>query len=237
MTQHVKMNIEGQEFVCSPRQAVAIETLLETRKGGFARINGYVSKTNVVTPGKADVTILSRFDILKLYERKINFLENLTLDAIADDVAKDDKLKLLSKDELQEAFNDRKAQEIASMTKTLEGVREDAHRQGHDRCYVRLGAGVKGNYVTEKNSDGIAMPVLNNGLPVLKTILINGLEISKKIITEATYKPVNSGVPVRLSNIMEKHAPKTTRIKMYSLNDDNFESLTIDGETIYSEDV
>lgn len=234
---NVKMNINGQEFYCSARQASTIETLLATQKGGFARVNGYVSKSDRLEPETADISFLSRFSITRLYERKIAALEKLTLADIADSVAKNAKLSKLDPATLAAEFDSRKATEIASMVKTLEGHRDDARRQAHDRNYAVIGSGVKVHFLTEKRDDGLTYPVLRDGLPQVKNIMISAIEVSRKVLNEGVYKTVNSGVPVLLSNAMAKALPKSTKIKTLSLGDDNFTSLHIDNEAILPKDI
>jgi hypothetical protein len=235
---NVKMNVNGVEFWCSAKQANAIDTLLQTNKGGFARVHGYVAKSDRVEPETYDASFLSRFSLEKLYLRKIAALEALKLDDIREAIAKDSKLSVLSDAELQVALDARKAMEIASMTKTLDGVREDARRQSHDRNYLPLGAGVKVHFLTEKSAvDGLTYPVLRDGLPQVKNVMVSAIEVSRKVIKEGVYKTTNSGVPVRISHAMQSALPKSTKLKMLSLGDENFESLVIDGEAILPKDI
>jgi len=226
---NVTMEIDGVKFVCSARQASTIDTLCQTRKGGFASVKGYVSSSS---GEKADHTVLTRFSTEKLYGRKIKALEALTLNDIAADVAANPKLSALPFGDLTKAFEDRKAKEIESMNKTLDGVRDDARRQSHDRNYARVTDGVKVHFLTEKRGD-LTVPVRNaDGLPIVKNIMLTVVGISKNVLTEGTHKVVNSGVPVLLSNVMEKHMPKSTKLKTLSLSEDNFDSIVIDGETL-----
>ena len=226
---NVTMEIDGQKFVCSTRQARTIETLSETRKGGFAKVRGYVASGS---GEKADYTVLTRFSIVKLYDRKIAALKALTLDDIKNNVLKNPKIAALPFADLVKAFEDRKATEVASMEKTLVGDRDDARRASHDRNYARVADGVKVHFLTEKR-DNVTVPVLNvDGLPIVKNIMLNVIEISKNVITEGEHKVVNSGVPVLLSNAMQSKLPKSTKLKALSLGEDNFDSITIDGETL-----
>lgn len=236
--QNVIVTINGQQFNCSARQALAIETLQNTQKGGFARINGYVSKSGRVNPEVSNISFLSRFNLENLYNRKIKALENLSFETLKPELLKVEKLKKLTTLELFYEFAKRVEDEIASMQKTLDGVRDDERRKSHDRCYVSVGAGVKVHFVTEKANDGLTYPVLaENGLPTVKNIMVSAIEVSRQVLTEGAYKPVNSGVPKLISNVIQSHMPKSCKIKTLSLADDNFESLTIDHEVIMPKDI
>lgn len=233
------MNIGGQSFNCSARQAAALETLLETQKGGFARVNGYVSKSGRVTPETSNISFLSRFNLENLYLRRIKALKELRFEDVEAELRKNPKLSKLPLAGLQAEFDGRVQDEIASMQKTLDGVRDDARRQSHDRNYASIGAGIKVHFLTEKNSiDNLTYPVLaENGLPTVKNIMISAIEVSRQVLMEGAYKPVNSGVPKLISNVIQSKMPKSTKIKTLSLGDDNFESVQIDGEAILPKDI
>ena len=235
---NVTLTVNGVSFVCSARQASTIETLIETQKGGFAKVRGYVATSNRVKPETFDATVLTRFSTERLYQRKMKALQDITLDDIRDKLIQNPKVKALSEDELKKAFEDRKASTIASLQKTIDGDRSDARRQSHDRNYFTIGEGVKVHFVTEKNTEGVKVPVLNkDGLLTVETIMLSVIEISKETIVEGEYKVVNSGVPVLISNAIETLMPKSTKLKTFSLRDDNFDSIAIDGETIMPKDI
>ena len=81
------------------------------------------------------------------------------------------------------------------MNTTLSGDRSDSHRAGHDRCYAHVADGVKVNFVTEKDKDGLMQPVLTDGLPTAASIMVSYLEINRTTRKEGEYKVVNSGAP------------------------------------------
>lgn len=216
-------------FKCSARQAAALDALLESNHGGFATVKGYISESNRITPETADITFISRFSVEKLYQRKIAALQALSLNECMDILRDHPKIKVTTTEDLYAAFDVRKASEIASMEKTLAGVRDDAHRQAHDRNYCTLGQGVKVHYLTEADANGIKVPVLDGGVPVVDNIMLNILQVSKKVIVPGEYKTVNSGVPVLLSNAMKRQIPKTCTMKVLSLKEGKFESLHIAG--------
>ena len=242
---NVSMTVDGSTFVCSARQAATIQTLVETQKGGFASVRGYVSTSKRVSPETADMTVLTRFSVSRLYDRRIKALQAVTLDAILPILSKSAKVPIgiLLTDKvyfatITEAFNARKATEIASLQKTLDGVRDDAQRAAHDRNYARIGDGVKVHFVCEKNADGKMIPVLNaDGIPTVQSIMLSVIEIAKNVLVEGEYKTVNSGMPVLIGNAIQSVMPKSTKIKMLSLKDDNFTSITIDNETVLPKDI
>lgn len=234
----VKITHNGITFQCSPRQAAALEALMETNGGGFATVKGYVATSGRVSPETADITFVSRFKVSRLYERSIAALEAMKMEDIMSDVRDNPKVKALTVEALWEAFDARKATEIASMQKTLEGDRDDAHRAAHDRNYVTMADGVKVHFKSEKDkTSGLKLPILVDGLPVVESIMLNIIQVSKKVITPGEYKAVNSGVPVLLGNAMHNHLPKSCKIKALSLKEDNFESLHIDGNAIIPNDI
>ncbi len=222
----------------SAAQAESLKALTETRKGGFARVYGYKPTSDWVTSPVQDIVLITRFSTEKLYARKVKAINELTFDDVKDAIAKNPKLAALSLAEQEALFNERKAMEVDSMTKTLDGDRDDAHRQGHDRCYLHLDQGVKVNYVTEKDADGLMQPVLTDGFPTVASIMLSYLENSKSTRVEGVRKVVNSKPPKLMSNAIESVLnKKSVGLKMLSLKEDNFERLVIDGEVVLSEDV
>ena len=235
---NVKVAVNGNEFWASARQAAAIQTLTETRKGGFARINGYVSQSGRVSPETANFTVLTRFDTARLYARKIKAITEITLDDIANAIEREPKLAAAkAAGTLMEAFEARKTSEIESLEKTMVGERDDAYRAAHDRCYCVIDSGVKVHYKTEKGADGLKHPILVDGLPVVESIMLSFIEISRDVLVEGEYKKVNSGVPVLISNAINAKLPKSCKIKMASLKDDNFDSIVIDDNVILPKDI
>lgn len=239
MNVNVVLSLGGNSFNCSARQAAAINTLLETQKGGFARVNGYT--TSPKKKGEVgevyNMSFLSRFSLENLYKRKIAALEKLTYADVAADFAKLPKLAALTVEKAVEMFEARKAKEIASMQKTLDGVRDDARRQSHDRNYASVGSGIKVHFVTEKDSEGLTYPVIaENGLPTVKNIMVSAIEVSRQVLKEGVYFGVDSGPDKLIGNVMESKMPKSCKIKTLSLGD-NFESLQIDGNAILPKDI
>lgn len=228
---------DGKQFWVSPQQAEAIESLSETQKGGVATIYGYSSSSGYITRPVEDKTIITRFSTEKLYKRRIAKLNEITLNDILPGVNKDEKLRNLSVAELETAFNERKASLIESMEKTLSGDRSDARREAHDRCYSTVSQGVKVHFVTEK-VDGVTVPVLTDGFPTADSIMLSALELSKNVRVKGEKKPVNSGVPVRVGNLIEKCLnQRSVGFRSLSLKPDNFERLVISRRSFLPEDV
>ena len=153
-------------------------------------------------------------------------------------IAAEPKLNKLPVSEQRKLFNERKQAMIDSMNKTLNDDRSDAHRQGHDRCYLHIAEGVKVNYVTEKGTDGLMHPVLDNGFPTVASIMVTYLENSKVTRVKGERKVVNSGAPVLMGNAIESLLnDRSVGLRTLSLKEGNFERLVIDSEVVLREDV
>lgn len=220
------------------QQAQTLEALVQTRKGGFARVYGYKPTTDYVVSPVQDIVAVTRFSTEKLYKRKTKALNSITFDDVKGAIAKTPKLAALSVAAQEALFNERKQGMIDTMAKTLSGNRDDAYREGHDRCYMQLAEGVKVNYDTEKRSDGLKHPVLTDGFPTVASILLTYLENSKVTRVAGQRKIVNSGAPVLMTDAIESLLnKKSVGIKTMSLRSDNFERLVIDGDVVLCEDV
>lgn len=232
------VKINGTQVWATEKQIQAIRTLEDTRGGGAASVKGYVPSSNWVVSPVQNIQFLSRVSTMKLYERRQKALEALSYGDIAESIAKDEKLAVMPHNDLVDLFNTRKAQEMASIQKTFDGERNDAHRQGHDRCYVQITQGVKVHLVTEKGEDGLKHPVLVNDYPIVDSIMVSALFLNVTTIQEGERKVVNSGVPVRMSNIIKSVLNQPgMNLKMLSLKADNFESLHIDNNAIVPSDL
>lgn len=230
---YIKAEYNDQKVCLSANQVEALNVLTSTNGGGIATIHDYVSTSGRVTPETANITFISRFSVSRLYDRRKAFLETLVMDDVN---FKEPKLTGLSLDALSEAFTARKATMIASITKTQQGDRSDAHRQGHDRCYHTICEGVKLHFKTFTDSDGLKQPIDIDGYLVVESIMLNIIEISRKVTIPGEYKTVNSGVPVLIENAIQSVMPRSCKIKAISLKDDNFSSLKIAGNEMLPED-
>lgn len=227
-------------FRCTPAQAETLDRLTALNKGGIGAVHGYRPTTGYVA-GKTpvvDMQIITRFETGKLYARKVKALEAITFADVAEDIAKADKLRALPAGECLDLFNKAKQAAMDSLKKTLEGDRDDAHRQGHDRCYARVADGVKVHLVTEKRDDGLMHPVLTDGLPTLASIMLPYLELNKTIRVAGEYKVVNSGPKVLMDNVIDRHLnARSVGYKTLSLKEGNFESLKVGKQTITGDDL
>lgn len=227
-------------FRCTQAHADTLDRLATLRKGCIGSVKGYRPTTGYVA-GKTpvvDLQIITRFETGKLYARKVAALEAITFSDVAEDIAKHAKLAALPSGECLTLFNTAKSAAIASLNKTLEGDRDDAHRQGHDRCYARIADGVKVHFVTEKRDDGLMHPVLTDGLPTLASIMVPYLELNRTVRVEGEYKVVNSGPKVLMDNVIAKHMnARSVGYKTLSLKEGNFDALHVDRQSITPDDL
>lgn len=231
-------SLDGKEVWVTPAQATALDSLSEMQGGGCAGLHGYKPTTGYVESPVVDIQMLTRFSYTRLIERKRDVLEGITFADVQPAIAKNDKLSALTVVKANEVFEARKQMELDSIERTLSGDRSDAHRQGHDRCYATFAGGIKGHLVTEK-VDGLMEPVTLNGTPILNNIMINYLELNRKVVKEGVRKPKpNSGAPVLMGNAIKSLLNKrSVGFKSASLKDDNFESLVMSKTEFLPEDV
>lgn len=228
---------EGNKFWMTQAQCNALELLEDAHAGGCASIKGYVPETGYIERPTIDVQFISRFNYTRLLERRKAALEAITFEDVQPHLT-DAKFASKSEDDLREIFADRKAMELASIQKTLDGDRSDAYRQGHDRCYKKIADGVDVHLVTAKGEDGLMHPVLTDGYPTVKSIMLSHLELNRKVIKEGVKKVVNSGVPFLMGNAIKKVLnDRSVGFRRFSLKEDNFESLSISHSTIIPDDL
>ena len=228
---------DGKEFWATKEQADAIEVLVNARKGGFAKVYGYRPTTDYIESPITDVSIITRFSVDELYKRKVAALKAIEFNDVVDALLKEPKLAKMNRADLVNLFDERKAQEIASMEQSLDGDRSGSHRQGHDRCYAKLANGVKVNFDCTKGADGLMHPRLEKGFPVAESVMFAYLELSKTIRKDGVRKTVNSGPSVLMKNAIQSLLNKrSVGLKYLSLKENNFERLTVDGETLLAED-
>jgi hypothetical protein len=200
-------------------------------------VYGYVATSDRVKPETSNLTILTRFSTARLYERKSVALADITFSQVRDAIAKVPKLAALTEVKAIELFNSCKAKMTESMGKTLDGDRSDAHRQGHDRCYARVAEGIKVHYDTVK-VDGLMQPVLTDGLPTVKSIMVHYLQIDKTVTVPGEYKVVNSGEKVLMDKVIESQLnSRSVSLKTLSLKEDNFDRLVVARKSYLPEDV
>lgn len=230
------IEVNSQKFWASADQAESLNVLNDTRRGGIARIYGYVAKSGRTEPTVYDATVTTRFSYEALVKRKLEATKKLTLNDVLPllDLS-NPKFKGLGTAKLEAIFNERKADEVNS----LEGKGNDAQREAHHRCYAHITHGVVVHYTTEKDADGIMQPVLLDGFPMAESIMLNVLEVKRNVRVPGQYKVVNSGAPVLISNAIKAKlkADGIRSMKRVSLKEGTFERLAIDNEVVLPEDV
>lgn len=233
----VVTGLDGKDVWATPAQANALKQLVEANNGGCAGIHGYIPSTGYTEKPVVDLQVITKFSYEKLNERKRAALEAIAFADVQDAIKREPKLNVLTLDNQNELFEARKKSLLDSIQKTADGDRSDAHRQGHDRCYVTFDNGVKANLVTEK-VDGLQEPVLLNGLPIIASVMLGCIELNRKTIKEGVRKVVNSGAPVLMGNAIESLLNKRSVSYMtVSLKEDNFDSMVISKSTILPKDV
>lgn len=238
MSDLVLYTLADRPFYCTQQQAEVLDNLRCLRAGGIGRVYGYKPSTDWAVVPTVDLQILTRFSTEKLYQRKREALDAITFADVKEAIAKTPKLAVLTEAKQEEIFNERKAMEIASLSKTLEGDREDAHRQGHDRCYIHIEKGVKVNLVGEKDDAGLMQPVLHNGFPMAKSVMLMVLELRRTYVKEGVRKVVNSGAPVLMGNAIGSLLNKrSVGIMALSLKADNFDRMVCDSTEITADDL
>lgn len=228
----------GEKFRCTQAQADTLEKLKGIIAGGIGTVHGYVSTSGRVKPETADIQFITHFSVERLYERKAAALRELSYADIADIAERQPKIQVLSQDEREALFEERKAQELASLEKTLEGDRSDNHRQAHDRVYCHIAKGVKIHFRTSYDKAlKKKMPELVAGLPVAESIMLTILELNRTVTEPGEYKVVNSGASVLIKNAMLSGLnSRSVGIKTLSLKEDNFDSLVVSRKTFLAEE-
>lgn len=221
------------QFWATEAQANVLNVLGTLRKGGIGTVKRYITGTGAVQ----DMQFISRFSTEALYRRKAAALAAVTFADVQKGIAKEVKLASLPLADQESMFDARKAQAVDSINKTLTGDRSDGHRQGHDRCYRVTDTGIKVNLDCEK-VDGIQQPKLVDGYPVAESIMVAFLELNKTVHVQGVYKIVNSKPETIMGNLIESCLnARSVGYKSMSLKADNFETLTIDRQTIEPQDV
>lgn len=236
MNTRTLITVNGQQFWASKEQAESLDVLSQARRGGMARIYGYVAHSGRLSPTVYDATVTTRFSYEALVKRKLEATKALTLKDILPFLdLNNPKFKGMDMVALNTIFQARRADEVNS----LEGKGNDAQREAHNRCYAHISHGVAVHYTTEADSDGLKQPVLLDGFPMAESIMLNVLEVSKTVRVAGTYKVVNSGAPVLISNAIKAtlKAKGIRSMKRVALKEGTFERLAIDNEVVLPEDV
>jgi hypothetical protein len=180
----------------------ALEMLKLANGGGFATVHGYKPTTDYVKIPTVNIQFRSKFSTVKLYQRRLAALGSVAFDDL---VLTAPKLLALTKLEQQKQFLVCQTKMLESHTLTIDDVREDAHRQGHDRCHAPVCTGVKVHLFTEKRDDGLMHPILaDDGNPTMSHVKLSALITGRTTIVEGEKKIVNSGPKVLMDHAIEK---------------------------------
>lgn len=234
-TDRILLDLEGTPVWATPKQASDLTILARLQNGGIATVRGYQPTTDWKAVPTVDLSFISKFSTNRLYQRKLEALKALSFNDL--DI-KEAKILALSPSDQHRLFLDCLGKMIASMQKTLDDDRSDAHRQGHDRCYLHAAMGVKIHLVTETRADGLKHPVLVDGHPQVDSIMLSVIELGRKYIVPGERKVVNSGAKVLMDNAINSALKsRTCQFRTISLKSDNHNSLAIGGEVLDPQEV
>ena len=225
--------IGGKEVWINEKLTSTLEVLGGIVKGGFATIKGYVATSGRAEPETADVTFTSAFSTENLYNKEVALLSALTLEEVNTSKVEEKMITTKKKLTMAEQFDICIEKKIASLEKTLSGDRTGAHRQAHDTFYAVSSIGVKCHLSTTKGADGMEL-VLVNGFPIVNSIQVSCLDVSKRVSIAGVYKKVNSGPKVLMDRAIEKalRAKGLRQFKTRRLSAERFTSLAISKEVI-----
>lgn len=245
------VSYDGRVVYATPDQIALVDRLIQTTKGGYATIHGYKPTTGYVVSPTVMLNFISRFKTLNLYSRKLRALRSVAFDDLSITAP---KLVALSETAQHQQFLECVQKMIASMDKSIQGIRNDEHRKAHDAFYAYPDTGVKVHLNTIKKGKETRLVLTNDGgtsridvskdeaeameakgwHPIAQAIMLSIIEIGRKTIVEGKKKPApNSGPKVLMDNAINAAIKsKTTAMKTISLKEDNFDSLTIGGELI-----
>jgi len=221
-----RITLDGTLVNIDERTLDALNVLDSCRHGGFATVHNYVSGTSdpkCIVSGVSTINFISRFSYGKRCQRMLERAKGY----VATDALHEEARNLV----------------VESLTKTLAGDKEsDGYRQGHARCYVHSGQGIKCHLVT---TDGVVdgrkvkVPVLDaDGVPTVASIMVSVLEVSRKVHVEGKYKATNSRPLTIAKGEVETYCEDgMLPYKMLSLKDGNYDRLTIDKETVMPAEV
>lgn len=212
---------DGRMVRLTPAMVAVVETLEEARAGGFAFLKKAVFETGREKgkPTVANVWFTSRYSYAALLERKAKALDAMTACPGVD----------------AETFSVAKEELLRSARQTLMGDRSGAAREAHDRCYIKVCDGVY-IHLDAEEVDGRKEPILTDGIPTGEAILVQALEVKRRLIEAGQKKPVKSSSKTLAKRAIEK----ATGVKMprrYTLKPGRFESLSIDNNVITEDQI
>jgi len=229
-----KIMMGDKEVLATRKQVETLSVLSILRKGGFATVKGYVPTTDYIKSPVVNISFISRFSVTNLYNRKIKALKALSF---GDIVVKGEKLVALPIAEQETLFKSCLDTMVGSMEKTLSGIRDDAHRIAHDTFYAHTADGIKVHLRTHKVGKETVLDLVN-GLPVVESIMVSMIETGRTVVQEGERKVVNSGTKVLMDKCINKALNlRSVGFATLSLKADNFESLTMGGESFTPDNI
>lgn len=231
--------LNGKNFWATKLQTSALETLCAIQHGGIGSISGYIPTSDWKNPPVVNITMLTAFSTMKLYQRRLAAIQAITLKQLLPFLDRKNPKIPTDDAELYTEFKNRKSSIISSLNQSLSGDRSGAYREGHDRCYATVAQGVVVNFDCEKDATGLQQPKLLQGLPVAEGILFNIIELNRTYVIPGVRKVVNSGCPVLIEKAIDEFLKpkKSLFFKRLALKETNFTELTVSKETITSFDI
>lgn len=225
------VTIDGRQVHITDAQNDALEIFAVMQNGGIGTAVEYKPTTGYVEVPTVNIQFISKFSVAKLYQRRLEALQSI---AFCDVDCSEAKLQALAANDRQALFAQCMASMVESMNKTLKGDRSDAHRQAHDLFYVTHSTGVKCHLLTQDGANGRKELVLHDdGFPIVASIMLNIIEIGRKIIVPGKRKVVNSGPKVLMDHAIEKAWNKRSlHMQTLSLKADNHKCIRMGGEEI-----
>jgi len=232
---------QNVEISVTDQTALVIDAVNETGRGQFGYIQNHVSgvpgKDKCVRPSVSNIWFLTN----PRYDR---YLARLREAVAALDIAKVSALTPIKRwDELREKaakgkkdltalFATAKEEILASIEKTASGDRSDGYREGHDRCYVRLG-NVTIHLVTAPGEDGIMVPIRDeNGRMIADGCMLPFYTIKRVYADKGEWEETDS----RALTIAKECIRKATGLydfKTFNLAKANFTAITFNSQTIF----
>lgn len=219
--------------------AKVIDAINETGRGQFGfiknHVSGEVGKDKCIRPKVSDMWFLTNPRYDRWLARKREAVTALDVETVA---ARSSKLwdkmreKAGKNADITALFEKAKKEILDSVAKTEAGDRSDGHREGHDRCYVRLG-NVTIHLATAPDSNGLMAPVRDErGRMIAEGCMLPFYAIKRVYSDEGEYGKVDS----RALTLMKKAIEKATCLhdfKTFNLAKANFTTITFNSKTVF----
>lgn len=227
------------EISVSDSIAKVIDAVNETGRGQFGfiknHVSGEVGKDKCIRPKVSDMWFLTNPRYDRYLARKREAITGLDVSKVSEKAGKlwDKVREKAGKDaDITALFEKAKKDILDSAAKTEAGDRSDGHREGHDRCYVRLG-NVTIHLATATDTNGLMTPVRDErGRMVAEGCMLPFYAIKRVYSDEGEYGKVDS----RALTLMKKAIEKATGLhdfKTFNLSKANFTTITFNSRTIF----